>query len=97
MTPEKNARLIELQQVPWQELGAARIAELDALRRELAASPEVADDPATLFVDESRRPNLDGTDWNDANHAACRAEVEALALKWGAELLKVVVPLVLKG
>lgn len=106
MTPEKRARLIELQQrldfgdvvaggVRRGPLSKGEQAELDALRRELAASPELPDNPATPFVDESRRPNLDGTDYNDTLHAMRCAEagevLAALLAKVGAVAFDVAV------
>lgn len=41
--------------------------------------PEVADDPRTLFTDESRRPLLDGTDWNEHNRKMACDEVANFA------------------
>jgi hypothetical protein len=46
-------------------LSVADELELRELRRELAMAPEVADDKSTPFIDESRRPQLDGTDYLD--------------------------------
>lgn len=62
MTPEKLERLKELQRAIAQgrALTVDEQAELLRLRRELAAAPEVADDPTTL-ADEARRPELDGS------------------------------------
>src|SRR5687767_12556718 len=73
MTPEKIKRLAELQEMerahPSRIMLVSEALELEQLRRELAMAPEVADDPSTPFADESKRPNLDGTDWNDMNKA----------------------------
>lgn len=93
MTPEKLNHLAALQES--ERLGTlteASAAYLEQLRRELAALPEKADDPATLFTDESRRPRLDGTDWNDMNRAMCRDEVgnfvKMAVAKFGAPLVE---------
>lgn len=92
MTPEKRARLAVLQDKE-REVGHgsgpsdAEQDELDALRTELAREgQETADDKSTPFTDESRRPQLDGTDWNDMNKAMACHEVEE-ALKRGLEVL----------
>ncbi len=65
--------------------------ELAALRRELAASPEVADSPQTWFVDESRRPKTDGGDYNDTLHRIACEELQAIALRVGREAFAVLV------
>lgn len=52
-----------------------RLTALLARAKAEAPAPEVADDPATLLVDESRRPNLDGTDYNDTLRRICCDEV----------------------
>jgi hypothetical protein len=80
VTPEKLARLAFLQQgAAHRLLNVETSNELDALRREFAASPEVADDPATLFTDESRRPQLDGSDYGDVQRKRDCDEFEGLA------------------
>lgn len=56
-------------------------ARLHRLRTKLAMLPEVEDDPKTLFTDESRRPQLDGSDYNDTLKAMTCSEVEAALLK----------------
>jgi hypothetical protein len=55
--------------------------ELQALRRELAMAPEVADDPKTWFVDESRRPDVvHGGDYNAVLHEMrCQEAKDILA------------------
>lgn len=89
MTPEKLARLAALQDLE-RALGplmmGTEVAELNALRRELAMAPEVADDKSTLFTDEASRPLLDGGNYNDTLKAMCWNEVEA-ALRKGLEVL----------
>jgi hypothetical protein len=67
MTPFDLSSLGRFQQMVarGEALSEAQQREFDALRRELAMAPEVADDPKTLFTDESRRPQLDGTDYLD--------------------------------
>lgn len=81
-----------------EQLTAAERAELERLERELAMAPEVADDKSTPFIDESRRPQLDGTDWNDFNNAMCREEAKQMGLKYGLPLVKLAVEsLLLKG
>lgn len=88
MTPEKLRRLAALQaceRIP--DILPSERNELAALRRELAASPEVADNPATPFTDESWRPQLDGTDYGveqrkrDCDEA--RAWLEGFAARIG--------------
>lgn len=95
MTPEKLKRLAELQQWPPDALDGHEALELDALRRELAMVPEVADNPATLFTDESRRPQLDGTDYLDEQRKRdcdeAKAWVEAFALRVGREAARVAI------
>lgn len=86
VTPEKLKRLAYLQQHPSYALTVDQHDELDALCRELAMAPEVADDPKTLFTDESRRPELDGTDYNDRLKAMTCGEVEAV-LRKGLQVL----------
>ena len=95
MTPEKLARLAVLQDKE-REVGHgsgptdAEQDELDALRRELAMAPEVPDDKSTLFTDESSRPNLDGSDWNDMNEQRACDELVAIGLKLAATLGKAI-------
>jgi hypothetical protein len=95
----KRARLAELQEIPWRVRTSAQRAELEQLRTELSREQrETADDPSTWLVDESKRPQLDGTDWNDFNNAMCRDEVKALGVKYGLPLIKLAVEsLLLKG
>lgn len=102
MTPEKRARLATLQGLDRiRVITGPEHDELEQLRRELAASPEVADDPRTLFVDESSRPQLDGSDYNDTLKRICCDEVTAVLKKGletlGREGLKVLVDRVLYG
>lgn len=88
MTPEKLARLAELQDIERaNQLIPAWREELDALRRELAASPEVADDPTTL-ADESRRPLLSGGDYLEQQRQRDCDEAVAWALKLAARIGK---------
>lgn len=80
----KRAEELEEIAASHTRLTAAEQSELDALRvraQGIAAKPEVVDDASTLFVDESRRPNLDGSDYNDTLKAMCCDEVEAVLLK----------------
>lgn len=117
MTPEKTERLKVLQNWPrclldpgapghaadceHNPAGRGRAMELAALRRELALEPEVADDPATPFVDESRRPLTTGGDslqrFKDEDWADALAHAEAFALKFGVALAKAALESVLKG
>lgn len=61
----------ELLSIPEEARTPEQTAELLALNQhaldEQRTPPEKADDPTTLFTDESRRPLLDGTDWNEHN------------------------------
>ena len=76
MTPDEIRELKSLQESErLGDLDLAGTARIHILRTALAREYEKADDPATLLTDESRRPRLDGTDWNDMNHAMCRDEV----------------------
>lgn len=99
MTPEKLDELAALQRVErLGEIDSVQRRRLEHLRTELAREgQETADDKSTLFTDESRRPQLDGTDWNDGNNAACRGEVAAIGLKYGLPLIKLAVESLLKG
>lgn len=66
MTPERLTLLTALQRqvaADVEPLTVEQAAELRSLQLELAAAPEVADDPSTPFVNETRMPNLDGTDY----------------------------------
>lgn len=76
--PKKLARLKELQLIPIADLHPIESMELEQLRRELAQRPELADDPATPFVDESQRPNIGGGDYmKDRDADTRRRETEA--------------------
>lgn len=90
MTPSKLARLKRLQELERTKgsgLTGGEWDELEQLRTELALEQqEKADDPTTLLTDESSRPQLDGTDWNDMNKAKACDEVEAV-LKRGLQVL----------
>ena len=103
MTPEKTERIIDLQRKGSKQGGLLPLdqAELDALRRELALEVETADDPATLFTDESRRPLTTGGDslqrFKDEDWADALAHAEAFALKFGVALAKAALESVLKG
>lgn len=84
MTPEKLKRLAILQHLEPQGLSNKMQDEMIALRRELAIEQqEKADDPLTPFVDESSRPQLDGSNYNDTLRQMCCDEVGALVLKYG--------------
>lgn len=97
MIPSKVARLKELQEIPWRVRTDAQSDELDALRTDLAREQqEKADDPNTWLVNESSRPNLDGSNYNDTLHAMCCDELKALALKYGPLVLKTAAAVVLK-
>lgn len=92
MTPEKLARLAQLQRYEADGIiGDLDAQELFHLRRELAMAPEVADNPDTLFTDESRRPQLNGTDYNDRLKEICREELRGIALKFGEAAYEVAV------
>lgn len=97
MTPEKRARLAVLQRAVValggrEHLHPDTVVELETLERELALEQhEQGDDPKTWLVDESKRPQLDGADWNDFNNAMCRDEVKALGVKYGLPLIKLAV------
>jgi hypothetical protein len=94
VTQQELSRLIELQvknqtHRPPATLTAKEYAELEALQTKLSITEaEVADDPKTLFVDESRRPNLsDDEDYLAQVNAKITAEraawIEAkVALLW---------------
>ena len=95
MTPEKTERLKWLQErgLP---LTVPQSRELDALRRELALEVETADDPATLFVDESRRPDvLTGGDYLAEVRARIASENLEKLKKVGLELVHLLEPLAL--
>jgi hypothetical protein len=65
-----------------EHLAPDALFELEVLERELAVEQqEKPDDPSTLLTDESRRPLLDGTDWNTMNKAKACDEVEAVLRK----------------
>jgi len=88
LTSEQLERvaLLERRFKAGQHISMAESLEYTGLKeivKRLTGPAEVADDPATLFTDESRRPQLDGSDWNDMNRAKCREEVATLALKYG--------------
>lgn len=88
MTPAKTARIAWLEDREHDSgdtaLSTREQTELATLRLELALEPEVADNPATLFVDESRRPDVvHGGDYNDTLHAMACAEVEPVLLRFG--------------
>jgi hypothetical protein len=68
---------------------------LESLEGWLAASREVADNPATLFVDESSRPQLDGTNYNDTLRAMTCDELEAIAKRVGRVVFEAAVAAVL--
>lgn len=95
MTPGELATLKHLQQLiaDGVPLTVSQQAELLRLRRELAAAPEVADDPATLFVDEARRPKTNGADFYEEQKQRSARELEAAALegvkKYGPTLLQI--------
>lgn len=95
MTPDKLKRLALLQELDRREASTpAEEAELDDLRRELAMAPEVADNPATPFTDESRRPQLDGTDYLAEQKRDCleaKQWLEAFALRVGREAARVAI------
>jgi hypothetical protein len=101
VTPEKLGRLAVLQ-AKEREVGHgsgptdAERDELDALRRELAMAPEVADDKSTLFTDESSRPNLDGSNYNDTLHRMTCDELGAILERVGRVGFEVAVAAVLK-
>ncbi len=84
MTPEKLARLAELQNITGRARSVAEEMELTALRRELAMAPEVADDPRTLFVDESSRPDVvHGDNYNDYLHKVACDEIGSVLRRVG--------------
>lgn len=98
MTPDKLKRLAELQAMERMKgtgLTGAEWDEMHALRRDLAMAPEVADNPATPFTDESRRPQLDGTDYLDEQKKRDCLEatqwLEAFALRVGREAARVAI------
>lgn len=102
MTPEKLDRLKVLQDLlaSKQLLSENESRELHGLRVELGHEPEVADDPTTWLVDESRRPDVvHGGDYNAVLHqmrceeakdvlAALLKRVGALAFDVGMAALK---------
>ena len=84
----------ELERIPAGERTSDDQRELDVIKeaaRFRSRLPTVADNPKTLLVDESKRPQLDGTDWNDFNNAMCRAEVASMGMKYGLPLINLVV------
>ena len=99
LTDAEWARVFELEAIAPEARTIGETAALEALKlvaQSIAAQPELADDPRTL-ADESRRPNLDGTDWNDFNNAMCRDEVKQLGVKYGLPLLKLAVEALLRA
>lgn len=96
----KRAEELEEIAASHTRLTAAEQSELDALRvraQGIAAKPEVADDPSTLFTDESSRPQLDGSNYNDTLHQMTCAEVEAIFVRVGRVAFDAAVAAVLKG
>ena len=96
LTFEQLARVAELERrfKAGQLISMAESLEYTALKdiaRRMTGPAETADDPATPFVDESRRPQLDGTDYNVTLKAMCCDEAKTLALKYGLPLLQAVV------
>ncbi len=90
MTPDEIRELRALQEGErLGDLGLADTARLHRLRTKLALQPEYADDPATPFVDEARRPQLDGTDYLGEQRRRDCEEITAaagrFAVKYGAE------------
>ena len=82
MTPHDISRLGAYQRRVAQGLTLTPEAHADfeALKRQLL--PEIADDPATLFVNEARSPNLDGFDYLEQQRQRDCDEFEAAALKF---------------
>jgi hypothetical protein len=96
MTPGKLAELAHLQHGErFDLLNETGVTRLEQLRRELAMAPEVADNPATLFTDESSRPNLDGSNYNDTLHRMTCDELESFAKRVGRVAFEAAVPVVL--
>ncbi len=94
MTPAQIARIKFLQE-KWRDRTNAEQDELDALRRQLAAAPELPDDPRTLFVNEARSPMLDGTDYlEQLRKLECDrfiAEAVDFAMRYGIPALQAAV------
>jgi hypothetical protein len=102
VTPEKLVRLAALQDLERNGmLLDHEPGELRDLRRELAASPELRDDPSTPFTDESSRPQLDGSNYNDTLHRMMCDEFEGIARSFltllGRAAFDAAVAAVLKG
>jgi hypothetical protein len=94
VTPERRARLAELQNIPWRGRTDRETEELEQLRIELAKEPaERADDPKTLLTDEARRPMLDGGDFLELEKQRCCSDAlafgEQLAIKFGTAFAEV--------
>lgn len=97
MTPEKLAELAHLQHGErFDLLNETGVARLEQLRRELAMDPEVPDDKSTLFIDESSRPNLDGSNYNDTLHRMTCDALGAILERVGRAGFEVAVAAVLK-
>lgn len=97
MDAESRSRLGDLQSAVRklggrEQLTAEERAELERLERELALEQqEKPDDPKTWLTDESRRPHLDGTDYNDRLKEICREELRGIARKFGEAAYEIAV------
>ena len=97
MIASKLARLAELQEIPWRVRTLDQTEELNVLRRELAIEQqEKPDDPRTLLTDESSRPNLDGSNYNDTLHRMTCDELGAILERVGRVGFEMAVAAVLK-
>lgn len=96
MTPADVAILKNLQDLVAKgfTLSDSQRAEFEYLKRQLA--PEQADDPRTLFTDESSRPNVDGTDYNTRLQQIRDEECERIATRVFEKLVEAGLTLVVK-
>lgn len=97
MTDEEIRELKSLQESErFGDLDLAGTARLHILRTALARDYEKPDDPATPFIDESSRPLLDGSNYNDTLHRMTCDELGAILERVGRAGFEVAVAAVLK-